>query len=54
MGQKILYPTSYDYIIKSISEIRNSRADSIRDYIENSQSFKNISIRDVKHEMFFL
>jgi len=53
MEQKILYPTSYDYIIKSISEICNCRDDNIRDYIQNSQIFKNTAIRDVRHKLLF-
>lgn len=53
MGQKILYTTSYDDIIESISEICNCRADNIRDYIQNSQPFKNTAIRDVRYKLFF-
>jgi hypothetical protein len=51
--KKIMYTTSYDDIIESISDICNCSIDSINGYLEHSQPFCNTFVGDIELNPFF-
>lgn len=53
MKKKIMYTTSFDNIIKSISDICNCDRNNITTYLKDSESFINQSIEEIKLEPFF-
>lgn len=53
MKRKILYTTSFDNIIESISDICNCNVNNITTYLKDSEPFINQPIEEIKLEPFF-
>lgn len=53
MEKRILYTTSHDDIIESISNISGCSVTDITNYLEYSQPFRNTFVGDIKFDKFF-